>query len=93
MLANIFLGHHEDICRVQTVWKVREKSIKSKVGQGKSGKVRESQGIFSIEPKSQGKSGKSFEHILRRVFISSVLPPCYCRPIKSRLKSVNQCLI
>ena len=30
--------------RVHTVWKVREKSIKIRVGQGKSGKVRESQG-------------------------------------------------
>ena len=75
--------------RVHTVWKVREKSIKIRVGQGKSGKARE---LFPIEPKGQGKSGKNFEHILRRVFISSVLPACCCRPTKSRSKSVNQCL-
>ena len=83
----VMLGEY---CRVHTVWKVREKSINIKVGQGKSGKVRE---LFSLEQKSQGKSGKNFEYILRRVFICSVLPACYCRPIKSRSKSVNQCLI
>ena len=76
--------------RAHTVWKVKEKSIKIKVGQGKSGKARER---FSIEPEGQGKSGENFEHIPRRVFVSSVLPACYCRPIKSHSKSVDQCLI
>ena len=28
--------------------------------------------LFPIEPKGQGKSGENFEHILRRVFISSI---------------------
>ena len=48
------------ITRVHTVWKVREKSINIKVGQGKSGKVRESQGTFFYRAKKSGKVREKF---------------------------------
>ena len=42
------------------VWKVREKSIKIRVGQGKSGKVRESHGTFVYRAKRSGKVREKF---------------------------------